>query len=52
MKYRIRIFDKETNKEALIVKDVYESEEEVEKAITQFKNSISPDYQYVKVPVK
>ena len=52
MKYRIRIFDNVTNKEALTVKEEYESEDAVEEAIKQLKQSVSPDYQYVKVPVK
>lgn len=52
MKYKIRIFNKETNKEEWTVDEVYESEKLVDEAIKLLKKNFSNDYQYVKVPVK
>ena len=51
MKYKIRIFDKRTNREVMTIKDVFESKEAAEAAIESLKASITDDHQYVKIPV-
>jgi outer membrane protein assembly factor BamD (BamD/ComL family) len=52
MKYRIRVFNKNTNKEEMRINEVFESEEAAEAAIERLKASISKDNQYIKIPVK
>ena len=52
MKYKIRIFDKHTNREVMTIKEVFESEEAAEAAIESLKASLSNDNEYVKIPVK
>ncbi|MBT2700881.1 MULTISPECIES: hypothetical protein [unclassified Bacillus (in: firmicutes)] len=52
MKYKIRVFNKKTNKEAMSIDEVFESIEAAEAEIDRLKASLSQDLQYVKVPVK
>lgn len=51
MKYKIRVFNMETNKEEWKVNEFFDSKELAEEAIERFKTSSSHDYQYVTVPV-
>ena len=52
MKYKIRIFNKRTNREVMTIEEVFESKEAAEVAIESLKASITDDNQYVKIPVK
>ena len=52
MKYKIRIFNKRTDRELMTIKEVFESKEAAEAAIESLKASITDDNQYVKIPVK
>jgi hypothetical protein len=52
MKYKIRVFNKGTNKEAMSNNEVFESKDAAEAEIERLKASISQDLQYVKIPVK
>jgi hypothetical protein len=52
MKYKIRVFNKDTNKEAMSINEVFESKDAAEAEIERLKASISQDLQYVKIPVK
>jgi len=51
MKYKIRVFNMETNKEECTVDEVFESKELADEAIERLKTSFSQDYQYVMVPI-
>ena len=52
MKYKIRVFNKNTNKEAISIDQVFESVDAAEAEIERLKASLSQDLQYVKIPVK
>lgn len=52
MKYKIRVFNKNTNKEAMRIDEVFESIEAAEAEIDRLKASLSQDLQFVKIPVK
>lgn len=52
MKYKIRVFNKNTNKEAMVIDEVFESIEATEAEIDRLKASLSQDLQFVKIPVK
>jgi len=52
MKYKIRIFNKRTDREVMTIKEVFESKEAAEAAIESLKASVTDDNQYVKIPVK
>ena len=43
MKYKIRIFNKSTNREVMTIKEVFESKEAAEAAIESLKASITND---------
>lgn len=51
MKYIIRVFNKETNKEEWTVDEVFETKELEDEAIERLKTAFSHDYSYVKVLV-
>jgi hypothetical protein len=52
MKYKIRVFNKNTNKEAINIDEVFESREVAEAEIERLKASLPQDIQYVIIPVK
>ena len=52
MKYKIRVFNKNTNKEVMSIDEVFESKDAAEAEIERLKVSISQDFQYVKIPIK
>ncbi len=52
MKYKIRVFNKNTNKETINIDEVFESREAAEAEINRLKVSLPKDFQYVKIPVK
>ena len=52
MKYKIRVFDKNINKEVMSIDEVFESKDAAEAEIERLKASISQNFQYVKIPVK
>jgi uncharacterized protein YegP (UPF0339 family) len=52
MKYKIRVFFKNTNDEAISINEVYETRDIAEAAITQLKSEHPDNYQYVLIPIK
>ena len=48
MKYKIRVFNKSTNKEAMSIDEVFESKEAAEAEIERLKASLSQDLGYCK----
>ena len=52
MRYKIRIFNKSTDRELMTIKEVFESKEAAEVAIESLKDSLTDDNEYVKIPVK
>ena len=52
MKYKIRIFNKSTNREVMTIDEVFESKDAAEVAIKSLKASLTDDHQYVKIPVQ
>jgi uncharacterized protein YegP (UPF0339 family) len=52
MRYKIRVFHINTNKEAIILNEVFESKEAAENAISKFRSLYPDKHDYVKVPIK
>jgi uncharacterized protein YegP (UPF0339 family) len=52
MKYKIRVFFQNTNKEAISINEVYETRDIAEEAITQLKSELPDNYQYVLIPIQ
>ena len=52
MRYKIRFFYLNTNEEALLVSEVFESKEAAETAIEGLKGSNPGKYEYAKFPIK
>lgn len=52
MKYKIRVFNNNTNKEAMSIDEVFESKEAAEAEIERLKASLSQDLQFVMIPLK
>jgi uncharacterized protein YegP (UPF0339 family) len=52
MKYKIRVFFKNTNEEAISINEVYETREMAETAISQLKSEHPDNYQYVLIPIQ
>lgn len=52
MKYKVRIFNKRTDREVMTIEEVFESKEAAEAAIESLKASLTDDNQYVKIPIK
>lgn len=51
MRYKIRVYYLNTNKEAIAINEVFESKDAAEKAIETLKFKNPDKYDYVKVPV-
>jgi uncharacterized protein YegP (UPF0339 family) len=51
MRYKIRVYYLDTNKEALTINEVYKSIDAVENAIEKLKIKNPNKYHYVKVPI-
>ena len=52
MKYKIRVFYINSNEEALIVDDVFDSKNAADTAIEEMESKFPDMYEYVKLPVQ
>ncbi|MFJ5624761.1 hypothetical protein ACIQD3_18985 [Peribacillus loiseleuriae] len=52
MKYKIRVFQKNSNEETIIVADIFNSLSSAEAAIEKLESKYPDMYDYVKVPVQ
>jgi hypothetical protein len=52
MKYKIRVYDLNTNKETIKLDEVFETKDAAETAIEKLELQYPDKYEYVKVPIK
>ena len=52
MKGKIRVLNKNINKEVMSIDEIFKSKDAAEAEIKRLKIAISQDFQFVKIPVK